>query len=87
MAKWGQVFARQFHAAGLADIRLFDILFADPKSIPSQAASGPWKKSASAPDAVAGADVVVSAVTARLRSRRGRPLSFPDSPPAHGSGT
>ena len=60
----GQTFAKQFHAAGLADIRLFDILFADPKSIPSQAATGPWKKSASASKAVAGAEVVVSAVTA-----------------------
>ena len=60
----GQTFAKQFHAGGLADIRLFDILFADPKSIPSQAATGPWKKSASASKAVAGAEVVVSAVTA-----------------------
>ena len=60
----GQTFAKQFHAAGLADIRVFDILFTDPKSIPSQAAAGPWKKSASASDAVAGAELIVSAVTA-----------------------
>ncbi len=60
----GQTFARQFHAAGLADIRLFDILFADPASIPSKAADGPWKKCGSASEAVAGAELVVSAVTA-----------------------
>ena len=60
----GQTFARQFHAAGLTDIRLFDILFADPTSGPSQAATGPWKKGSTAAEAVAGAEVVVSAVTA-----------------------
>ncbi|MEJ0025058.1 MAG: DUF1932 domain-containing protein [Rhizomicrobium sp.] len=60
----GQTFARQFHAAGLTDIRLFDILFADPASIPSKAAAGPWKTCASAAQAVAGADLVLSAVTA-----------------------
>lgn len=59
----GQTFARQFHVAGLTDIRLFDILFADPASIPSQAA-GPWKKCAAASEAVAGAELIVSAVTA-----------------------
>ena len=60
----GQVFARQFHAAGLTDIRLFDSLFADPASGPSKAATGPWKKCSAASQAVAGANVVVSAVTA-----------------------
>ncbi len=60
----GQVFARQFHAAGLVDIRLFDILFADPVSGPSTAAQGPWRKAGSAGEAVADAELIVSAVTA-----------------------
>ncbi|MEI9886143.1 MAG: DUF1932 domain-containing protein [Rhizomicrobium sp.] len=60
----GQVFARQFHAAGLTDIALFDILFADAASLPSKAAAGPWKKGATAKDAVANAELIVSAVTA-----------------------
>jgi 3-hydroxyisobutyrate dehydrogenase-like beta-hydroxyacid dehydrogenase len=60
----GQTFARQFHAAGLADIRLFDVLFVDPKSGPSLAVAGSSKRCASAPEAVAGAEIVVSAVTA-----------------------
>lgn len=60
----GQVFARQFHAAGLTDITLFDIAFADAASTPSKAAAGPWKKCATAAKAVAGAELIVSAVTA-----------------------
>jgi len=30
----GQTFARQFHAAGLTDIALYDIAFADPARRP-----------------------------------------------------
>jgi len=59
----GQIFARQFRDHGVAEIAVYDILFADPGSGPSLAA-GPYRKCADAADAVRGADVVVSAVTA-----------------------
>jgi 3-hydroxyisobutyrate dehydrogenase-like beta-hydroxyacid dehydrogenase len=52
----GQIFARQFHAAGLSDIRVFDIL-------PEKTAGSSWKRNGTA-DAVAGAELVLSAVTA-----------------------
>ena len=55
---------RSFHEAGLVDIRVFDILFADLSSIPSKAAAGPWKRCVSTAEAVAGADLILSAVTA-----------------------
>jgi len=61
----GQIFARQFHDAGVAAIALYDIAFADTRSPQAKAAaSGPWTKCASANEAVANADIVVSAVTA-----------------------
>lgn len=60
----GQIFARQFHDAGLTDITVYDILFADPASIPSRAAAGPWRKVDSAREAVGEAELIVSAVTA-----------------------
>ena len=60
----GQIFARQFHVAGLKDIALFDIAFADTASAQSNAAKGPWKKCETAHAAAADADLIVSAVTA-----------------------
>ncbi len=61
----GQIFARQFAEAGIADIAVYDIVFPDENAPQTKAAAtGPWKKCASAHDATMNADVVVSAVTA-----------------------
>jgi 3-hydroxyisobutyrate dehydrogenase len=61
----GQIFARQFAEAGLADIAVWDIVFPDAEAQQTKAgAAGAWRKAAGAHDAVAGADVIVSAVTA-----------------------
>lgn len=61
----GQIFARQFGEAGVADISVYDIVFADADAPQTKAAAtGQWKKCASAHDATMNADVVLSAVTA-----------------------
>lgn len=61
----GQIFARQFADAGVADISVYDIVFPDAGAPQTRAAStGPWKKCNSAHDATMNADVVISAVTA-----------------------
>lgn len=61
----GRIFTRDLRAAGVSDIRAFDIAFADPKAPQLSAARAAGIRAASAPrDAVAGADLVISAVTA-----------------------
>ena len=61
----GQIFARQFHGAGVTDIAVYDIVFGDDAAPQiGAAAAGPWTRAASARDAAKGADVIVSAVTA-----------------------
>jgi 3-hydroxyisobutyrate dehydrogenase-like beta-hydroxyacid dehydrogenase len=61
----GQVLSADLHARGVREIFAWDVLFADPNSIPSRAAAkDPVRAAASAADAVAGADLVISAVTA-----------------------
>ena len=61
----GRIFARDLKALGLGRITAFDPLFADPTSRPSRtAAEAGVEAGASAAQAVAGADLVVSAVTA-----------------------
>lgn len=61
----GQILAADLKSAGVATITAWDILFADEASIPSQAvtASG-VRRAVSAHDAVAEAELVISAVTA-----------------------
>ena len=61
----GQVLAADLHARGVREIAVWDVLFADPASIPSRALTARVVRAAtSATNAVAGADLVISAVTA-----------------------
>lgn len=61
----GQIFARQFADAGVANIAVYDIVFPDANAQQTKAASsGSWTKSASAHEATLGSDLVISAVTA-----------------------
>ena len=60
----GQIMAQDLTAAGCEPAGVFDLKFADPDSIPSRAAVAPYRAGSSAPDAVAGAQLIISAVTA-----------------------
>ena len=60
----GQILAQDLAAAGCDVTGLFDPKFDQPDSIPSKAAVGPFRPSASAHDAVKGAQLIISAVTA-----------------------
>ncbi len=60
----GQILARDLLAAGCDPTGVFDLKFADPDSVPSRAAVGPWRPAADAANAVRGAQLVISSVTA-----------------------
>jgi 3-hydroxyisobutyrate dehydrogenase-like beta-hydroxyacid dehydrogenase len=61
----GQRLASDLHAGGHLDLNAWDVLFVDPSSIPSRALRGDAVRAGrTAPDALAGATVVISAVTA-----------------------
>jgi 3-hydroxyisobutyrate dehydrogenase-like beta-hydroxyacid dehydrogenase len=61
----GAILAEDLRAAGLSDIAAWDIRFADPQSPPSRSAARLGVRAAtSAADAVKGAELIVSAVTA-----------------------
>ncbi len=60
----GQILAQDLVAAGCEPAGVFDLKFDQPDSIPSRAATGPYRPAASAHDAAAGARLVVSSVTA-----------------------
>jgi 3-hydroxyisobutyrate dehydrogenase-like beta-hydroxyacid dehydrogenase len=61
----GQSLAQAFLADGRGDLTVWDTAFADPCSGPSRALDLiPVREAPSAPDAVAGAELVISAVTA-----------------------
>ncbi len=61
----GQVLAEDLTARGASDLSAWDVLFVNPASNPSRAlANGRVRAASSAADAVGGADVVISAVTA-----------------------
>jgi len=61
----GQALVADFRSAGVSAISSFDVLFNDPNSAPSRAAlAADVRASKSAKEAVAGADLVVCAVTA-----------------------
>ena len=60
----GQILAQDLVAADCEVAGVFDLKLGDPDSIPSQAAVGPYRPASSAPDAVAGAQLIISSVTA-----------------------
>jgi 3-hydroxyisobutyrate dehydrogenase len=61
----GRHFARDLAARGVTSLTAYDLAFADPDSLPSQAGrEGPARACASAAEAVSGAALVISAVTA-----------------------
>ncbi len=61
----GRIFARDLSAAGVTDIRAFDIAFADPQSRQSKAAAAAAVRvEPTARAALSGADLAISAVTA-----------------------
>jgi 3-hydroxyisobutyrate dehydrogenase-like beta-hydroxyacid dehydrogenase len=60
----GQILAQDLVAADCDVAGVFDLKLADPDSIPSRAAVGPYRPAADAHDAVRGASLVISAVTA-----------------------
>ncbi len=61
----GQIFTRDLRKAGISDVRAFDIAFADPGAAQLRAAREDGVRVAAGPrDAVDGAELVVSAVTA-----------------------
>jgi 3-hydroxyisobutyrate dehydrogenase len=60
----GQILAQDLVAAGCEPTGVFDIKFADPSSAPSRAATGPYRPGLTPHDAVKGAQLVISAVTA-----------------------
>ena len=61
----GRIFARDLAARGVTTITAYDIAFADPGSVQSEAGrDGPARGCANAIEAVSGAELVISAVTA-----------------------
>jgi 3-hydroxyisobutyrate dehydrogenase-like beta-hydroxyacid dehydrogenase len=61
----GQVLAADLRERGVQELSAWDVLFADPASIPSRALEGAGvRAAASAAEALAGASVAISAVTA-----------------------
>jgi 3-hydroxyisobutyrate dehydrogenase-like beta-hydroxyacid dehydrogenase len=60
----GQILGQDLLAAGCEPSGVWDLKFDRPDSIPSLAAAGPWRAAVSAHDAVGGASLVISAVTA-----------------------
>jgi 3-hydroxyisobutyrate dehydrogenase len=61
----GRIFAREMKAKGIEQIAVYDIAFADPKSGPSRAViDAGVMRCASAAEALRGANIAVSAVTA-----------------------
>jgi 3-hydroxyisobutyrate dehydrogenase len=60
----GQILAQDLVAAGCEVAGTYDLKFADPASIPSRAAVAPFRAGSSHHDAVRGAQLVISAVTA-----------------------
>ncbi len=60
----GQILAADLLQAGAEPTGLYDLKFDDPNSIPSRAVKPPLRAASNAPDAVKGAQLVISAVTA-----------------------
>jgi 3-hydroxyisobutyrate dehydrogenase-like beta-hydroxyacid dehydrogenase len=60
----GQILAQDLSAAGCDVTGVFDLKLGDPDSIPSRAALGVFRPGAGAHDAVKGASLIVSSVTA-----------------------
>ena len=60
----GQILAQDLVAAGCVVTGVFDPKLRDPDSIPSKAAVGPYRPALDAADAIAGAQLIISSVTA-----------------------
>jgi 3-hydroxyisobutyrate dehydrogenase-like beta-hydroxyacid dehydrogenase len=60
----GQILAQDLVAADCEVTGVFDLKFGDPASLPSRAAVAPYRAASSAPDAVRGAQLIISSVTA-----------------------
>src|SRR5258708_2843287 len=60
----GQILAQDLVAAGCEVAGTYDVKFSAPDSIPSRAAARPYRAASSHHDAVRGAQLVISAVTA-----------------------
>ena len=60
----GQIFAEDLAAQGCEPVGVFDLKFTDPDSIPSRGAKDRYPAAASAPEAVRGAQLILSSVTA-----------------------
>lgn len=60
----GQILAQDLVAAGCEPVGVFDTKFSDPGSIPSRAATSPYRPGLTPHDAVKGAQLVISSVTA-----------------------
>jgi 3-hydroxyisobutyrate dehydrogenase len=60
----GQILAQDLVGAGCEVAGTYDLKFADPGSIPSRAAVGPYRAASGHHDAVKGARLVISSVTA-----------------------
>lgn len=60
----GQILAADLLKTGAQPVGLFDLKFDDPDSIPSRAVRAPLRAAADATDAVKGAQLVISSVTA-----------------------
>jgi 3-hydroxyisobutyrate dehydrogenase len=60
----GQILAQDLTAAGCEAAGAYDLKFADPGSVPSRAAVGPYRAASGHHAAVKGAQLVISAVTA-----------------------
>jgi 3-hydroxyisobutyrate dehydrogenase len=60
----GQILAQDLLAAGCEPTGVFDVKFDDPDSIPSRAATSPWRAATGHTDAVKAAQLVISSVTA-----------------------
>ena len=60
----GRILAEDLVQAGCEPVGVYDVKFADPDSIPSRTATASFKPAKSAPEAVKGAQLIISAVTA-----------------------
>jgi 3-hydroxyisobutyrate dehydrogenase len=78
----GQILAQDLVAAGCEAVGVFDLKFADPDSIPSRAAAPPFPAADSAHAAVAGARLVISAVTAEQGLRAAQSVAGAIAPGA-----
>jgi 3-hydroxyisobutyrate dehydrogenase-like beta-hydroxyacid dehydrogenase len=78
----GQIVAQDLVAAGCEPAGVFDLKLDQPDSIPARAAVGPYRPAADAHDAVRGASLVISAVTAEQGLQAARSVAAAIEPGA-----